>query len=325
MSNLLTDECRERMNTLLLPMVACKYIRRTAYSTMLLLGSTAATHAATILFIGNSFTFADRSPVHYFHHERVTDLNHDGIGGMPALFKSFTLEAGVPFDVSLETSPGKNLDWHFKNRIDVIGIPWDYVVMHGFSTLDAAKPGDPGVLIDYTRRLATVFHDKNPNVDIGLMATWTRADQTYEAKGHWYGKGVDAMEKDVRAGYDQASSSTVFVKDVIPVGETWNRAIESGFADANPYDGIDSGKVDLWAYDHYHASMFGYYLEALTVFGDVTGLDPRSLGKDERCAEELGISPDQAASMEQVAFDELTIDSHRTLKSFTSIPLGVDR
>src|SRR3569833_1188417 len=122
-------------------------IRLTAYSTIVFALATVPAHAVSILFIGNSFTFADRSAVHYFHHERVTEINHDGIGGMPALFKSFTLEAGVPFDVSLETSPGKNLDWHYKNKLDVIGKPWDVVVMHGFSTLDSAHPGDPSLLV----------------------------------------------------------------------------------------------------------------------------------------------------------------------------------
>ena len=50
----------------------------------------------------------------------------------------------------------------------------------------------------------------------------------------------------------------------------------SGIADPNPYDGIELGKVDLWSYDHCHASHYGYYLEALVVFGNLIGLDPVS-------------------------------------------------
>lgn len=271
--------------------------------------------ARSILFIGNSFTFADRSPVHYFHPETVTDLNNEGNSGMPALFKSFTVEAGLQYDVSLETSPGKGLDWHFRHKADVIGKPWDVVVMHGFSTLDALRPGDPGVLVRSTKDVASLLHGANPDVEIHLMATWTRADQTYLPLGHWYGKPVDAMEKDVRAGYDLAAAGCAFVKDVIPVGQAWNRAIDDGFAVVNPYAGVDAGKVDLWADDNHHGSKYGYYLEALTVFGDVTGLDPRSLGRGEKSAAELGISPDQAASMEKIADDELTAEG-RTLKPF---------
>jgi hypothetical protein len=69
-----------------------------------------------------------------------------------------------------------------------------------------------------------------------------------------------------------------------------------------PYDGIDFGKVNLWAYDHYHASTFGYYLEALTVFIDVTGKDPRAFGAHEEAADELGISPKNAVRLQQVAW-----------------------
>ncbi len=49
--------------------------------------------AASILFIGNSFTYAELSPVKSFRAGTVTDLNAQGIGGMPALFKAFTLSA----------------------------------------------------------------------------------------------------------------------------------------------------------------------------------------------------------------------------------------
>lgn len=292
-----------------------------------LLGSFPACRNASaqtrLLFIGNSFTFAEGSPVHFFHPETVHDLNAEGIGGVPALFKKFTDEAGLHYDVSLETSPGKGLDWHYANAADRFGKPWDTVVMHGYSTLNAKKPGDPELLITSTRQVATLLHEKNPAVTIFLMATWSRADQTYTSGGHWYGKPIDAMEKDVRAGYDQAAAGCPFVKGVIPVGEAWNHAIQTGFADANPYDGIDAGKVDLWTYDNYHGSTYGYYLEALTVFGEVTGLDPRSLGGGERAAYELGLSAKQAAAMQQIAYDQLLANGSKTLQSFQ--PVSVKR
>jgi hypothetical protein len=89
----------------------------------------AAAIAGSILFIGNSFTFAAGSPVQFYHPESVTDLNGGGIGGVPALFKSFTAQAGLKFDVSLETAPGMGLDYHYRNKADVIGKAWDYVVI----------------------------------------------------------------------------------------------------------------------------------------------------------------------------------------------------
>src|SRR6266404_9367240 len=63
----------------------------------------------SVLFVGNSFTYADLSPVRHFQPESVTDLNKEGTGGVPALLKAFTVQAHLNYDVSLETSGGKNL------------------------------------------------------------------------------------------------------------------------------------------------------------------------------------------------------------------------
>ena len=41
------------------------------------------------------------------------------------------------------------------------------------------------------------------------------------------------------------------------------------------------------------------------IFGDLTGLDPLSLGKDESAAREIGFAPERAAALEQIAHDEL--------------------
>ena len=264
-----------------------------------------AAQADTILFVGNSFTFGALSPVWKFHSPTVTDLNGGGVGGVPALFKTFTGEAGLDYTVSLETVGGKDLQYHLDNKRAVIDQAWDHVILQSFSTLDAAKPGDPASLIASAGVLARMFRARNSKADVRLTATWSRADLTYLSTGHWYGKPIGQMAKDIRAGYDQAAAGSSLIAGVIEVGSAWNRAIDTGFADPNPYDGIEPGKVDLWAYDNYHASSFGYYIEALMVFGSVTGKDPLSLGPKETAAMELGISPAQATAMQQIAHDEL--------------------
>ncbi len=80
----------------------------------LVLAGTAS--ADSILFIGNSFTFGALSPVWKFHASAVTDLNGDGVGGVPALFQIMTTEAGLHYDVSLETVGGKDLQYHLDNN-----------------------------------------------------------------------------------------------------------------------------------------------------------------------------------------------------------------
>jgi hypothetical protein len=57
-------------------------------------------------------------------------------------------------NVYLETEPGVGIDWHLEHRLDLIGQhSWDSVVMHGFSTLDPKKPGDPTVLIATVKQM----------------------------------------------------------------------------------------------------------------------------------------------------------------------------
>lgn len=261
--------------------------------------------ATSIVFIGNSFTFGAGSAVQFYRTDSVTDLNGNGKGGVPALFKAFTQQAGLDFDVFHELIPGSGLDRHLAEKADVLGRSWDYVNMHGYSTLDRANPGDPTTLISSAKQMAEHLHQYNPEVTIYLEATWSRADQTYPENGHWYGKSIYTMAQDVRAGYDLAVASTPFIKGVIPVGEAWNRAMATGVADPNPYDGIAYGQLDLWTHDHYHGGTPGYYLAALMIFGKITGLDPRSLGEKERSAFELGLSKSQATALQKVAFDEL--------------------
>jgi hypothetical protein len=264
--------------------------------------------AGSLLFIGNSFTFAYGSPVRYYRADSVTDLNGEAQGGVPALFKSFATQAGLNYDVYLETQPGVGIDWHLEHKLNLIGQrPWDSVVMHGFSTLDPKKPGDPTVLIASVQQMAAALRAKNSKVEIRVMATWPRADLTYQPQGAWYGKPIEAMAHDVRDGYNRAAAGMPGIA-VIPVGDAWIRAMHSGVADANPYDGIEAGKVNLWTYDSYHASTYGYYLEALVLFGAITGKDPRALGEFECSGFELGLSPPQVGALQQVAFDQLAAE-----------------
>lgn len=272
---------------------------------LLIMTMDGAAASRSIVFIGNSFLFGSGSAVRFYRADTVTDLNGEGQGGVPALFKSFTQQAGLDYEVALETRGGSGLDFHLAEKLNVIGSkPWDAVVMHGFSLLDAQKPRDPAKLVATSKQMADFLRGKNPNVDLYLIATFPRADQVYPEKGAWRGESVEKMAKDVRVAYD-AAAKNANIKTVIPVGEAWVRAMQAGVADSNPYDGIEAGKVNLWTYDRYHASSHGYYLQALVIFGSVTGLDPRSLGDGECSAYELGFSRAETKSLQQVAFDQL--------------------
>lgn len=265
--------------------------------------------AATLLFVGNSFTYGELSPVRHYQPGTVTDLNQEGTGGVPALFKAFTVQANLKYDVSLEAAAGKNLDFHLEQKAAGLDRAWDHVILQGYSTLDEHKPGDPAVLVDTAGRLARMFQAKNPHVDVRLVSTWSRADQTYLPAGHWYGKPIEVMANDVRAAYDRAAATSPTIHSVIPVGQAWNRAIAAHVATPNPYEPLRPGEIDLWGTDHYHGSTYGYYLEALVIFGNVTGRDPRKLGPGEQAAAALGITPRLAAKLQQIAAETLAAEA----------------
>ncbi|WP_312487135.1 hypothetical protein [Sphingomonas sp.] len=100
--------------------------------------------AETILFVGNSFTFGANSPVMRYRPDAVRDLNKEGIGGVPALFKTFAEQAGQDWTVSLETSPGKDLAFHYEQKRREIDRRWDVVILQDYSTLGRAAAGRSG-------------------------------------------------------------------------------------------------------------------------------------------------------------------------------------
>jgi hypothetical protein len=255
------------------------------------LGCASVAQASTsILFVGNSFTYGEHAAAKHYRAAEVHDLNPPDahgqtIGGVPAIFKEFTKEAGLDYDVSLETVGGKGLDFHYSEK--------------------RALLDDPALLIDYAGKFERMLHARNPAAKIYLVASWSRADLTYPVGTPWHGKPIEQMGLDVAAGYAAAANADTGIAGIVPVGLGWNRAIATGLADANPYDGISPGQVDLWAYDHYHASDYGYYLEALLMFAKVTGRDPLSLGPKEIAADDFGFSPAQTSALQQIAHDTL--------------------
>lgn len=281
-------------------------------SVMAVMLSAPAAYATSILFVGNSFTYGEPAGgapiVEYYQPSTVTDLNQSGIGGVPALFKAFTVQAGLNYTVSLETVPGVGVDYHYANKLPLLTTqPYDVAVFQSYSTLDGSRPGNPATLISYADRLAQALDVQNPNLHVLLDSTWSRADQTYLPAGHWYGDSISQMYMDVQSGYIQADNASNRIDGVIPVGAAFNQAIQTGLADSNPYDGIDSGKFNIWAPDSYHASPYGYYLEALTEFSSITGENPTMFGINDPVAAALGISGARAVALQQIAADNREI------------------
>jgi hypothetical protein len=121
--------------------------------------------------------------------------------------------------------------------------------------------------------------------------------------------GLERMTADLAAAYGAliAARPDLFAS-VAPVGEAFLLAVRSGLATRNMFapDALTDGLIDLWHDDGTHASKWGSYLSALTLFGTITGIDPRRLSAGERAAREMGLTPGEAEALQRVA--ALTLD-----------------
>ncbi len=123
---------------------------------------------------------------------------------------------------------------------------------------------------------------------------------------------LEAMTDELAAAYAAAAANAAAdgsggYAGIAPVGRSFMRAVASGIATRDFWgpDAQTDGLIDLWFDDGTHASKFGSYLSALTLFGTLTGLDPLSLGPNERAAADLGITPAQAVLLQRVASEQL--------------------
>jgi hypothetical protein len=123
---------------------------------------------------------------------------------------------------------------------------------------------------------------------------------------------LEAMTSDLKtaalAAADLADNDgTRGITKIAPVGEAFLLAVTSGVATRNMYSASAStdGLIDLWFDDGTHASKWGSYLSALTIFGSVTGKDPLGLGAAELAASDLGISSADAVALQTIASRQL--------------------
>jgi hypothetical protein len=164
----------------------------------------------------------------------------------------------------------------------------------------------------------------NPDTQVHLYQTWARPNLiaggfetvTDETTGevtrtttpitgpYPAADGVERMTADLKAAYAAllAAQPDLFAS-VAPVGEAFLLAVQKGSATRNMFapDALTDGLIDLWHDDGTHASKWGSYLSALTLFGTITGLDPQRFNGRENAARDLGIAPAEAEALQLIA------------------------
>ncbi|KQP17635.1 PEP-CTERM sorting domain-containing protein [Pseudorhodoferax sp. Leaf267] len=375
-------------------------LRALALPALLACAAAAQADPVSVLFVGNSYTFGRVDPVMSYNAANVRDLtapmaaaNPTGSnsfephpwGGVAGIFKQFTTQAGLDYQVALSTRNAASLRGHFLNsnpadwnlRGNIASQTWSKVVLQEQS--DEALPKQTGLASNpayfnaYVNVIENYLHqgnalsyrereliggtnaecaritgasagtcgllrniEANPNASadtqVYLYQTWARPNLvnapfttvtdpvtgevsfTTTPATSFYGS-LQAMTEDLRDAYakaaaDAGADGSGGVVDVAPVGEAFMLALAMGVATANHYapDAVTDGLVDLWWDDGTHASKFGSYLSALTLFGTLTGLDPASLGAAEIAARDLGIAVPEAVLLQRVASLTLGFD-----------------
>jgi hypothetical protein len=162
--------------------------------------------------------------------------------------------------------------------------------------------------------------NENANAEVFLYQTWATPDNIYPhikpvidpvtgavlpgtvAETLWQ-PSLEAMTQDLHDAYFGLAASNPDFAGVAAVGDAFLMAVQSGIATRNPYasDAASDGLIDLWWDDGLHASKYGSYLSALTLFGKTTGVNPFSLGANEQAARDLGISSVDALALQRIA------------------------
>lgn len=187
--------------------------------------------------------------------------------------------------------------------------------------------GNPNALSQTACNTARTINgnpNENPDTKVYLYETWARPNMmsgafttitdpvtgaitTTTTPATPYYSSLEDMTQDLHHAYYGLAASNPDYAGVAPVGDAFMRAVAMGLATRNPYaaDALSDGLIDLWWDDNLHASKYGSYLSALTLFGSITGHDPLSLGAGELAAFDLGISERDALALQQVASAQL--------------------
>ncbi len=126
-----------------------------------------------------------------------------------------------------------------------------------------------------------------------------------------YYNSLAGMTSDLHDSFYAKAASNPGFAGVVPVGDAFQRAVDqglaqgSGFYNASGTFAETAGALNLWWLDRTHASKYGSYLSALTLFGSITGHDPLSLGLGEQAAVDLGIDATTARALQRVARQQL--------------------
>jgi PEP-CTERM motif-containing protein len=207
-------------------------------------------------------------------------------------------------------------------------------LINGIDAADAAagKPNAAITLYQTPPIAAFGFTSNNPNAPIFGSSTIAQQNGN-KAYAPYIGDAnpIAAMASDLHNAYTaeaaafNAANPTKSHVSVALAGDAWVTAINQGIAQLNPFLSSEpAGQIDLWDSDPllacctvpigYHPSQYGDFLDALVLFGQITGVNPETLLAEwdpnnplysASASLALGISPQLADALAIAAEDTL--------------------
>jgi hypothetical protein len=209
----------------------------------------------------------------------------------------------------------------------------------------AGKPNAAITLFETPPIASYGFTSSNPNAPIFGSSTVAQQNGN-KAYAPYVGDAnpIAAMASDLHNAYVNeaatfnAANPTLSHLSVALAGDAWVTAINSGIAQFNPFlSNEPKGQIDLWDSNPllaccetpigYHPSQYGDYLDALVLFGEITGVNPETLSAEWNLSNSLystsaslalGISPQIAAELGVMAEDTLLANGPTTVTPLPS-------
>jgi hypothetical protein len=215
-------------------------------------------------------------------------------------------------------------------------------LVNGIDAADkAAGVANAAITLAQTPPLASYgYTSSNPNAPIfGSSTVAQQAGNKAYAPYIGDANPIAAMASDLHNAYKaeaaayNAANPTGSHVSVALDGDAWVSAINLGYAEQNPFlVNEPGGEVDLWDSNPllacctvpigYHPSSYGDYLNALTLFGQITGVDPTTIDAETDAANPLyQSSAADALGISAPIAGELAIAAEATLQSGNPVPV----
>ncbi|MBB5637497.1 hypothetical protein HDE68_003412 [Pedobacter cryoconitis] len=261
-------------------------------------------------------------------------------GGIPGIFAEFAYESGLKYDVHIEAISATSLAKNFAAASDVIAqSKWNAVVLQEISVkpipyaLTNSNISNPADFCSSVQTIEKAVHGASAAAKVYLYEPWPSADLAETMSGGDpsaagfktnYMNSLTTLANANHNAYYSAASHDGNIAGVAPVGEAWVNAWAAKIANADPYLGSSNAPV-LWyglnsvndpqikKPDYHHPSIYGAYLSGLVLFQQITGVDVRTLGGQEKAANSLGIPSAIATQLQLVAWQTVTQESSQPI------------